>query len=284
MEMKARDLMVLALGIIGLCVLGGCASNHKENNPSATTVTINGFASQGTIDFTKTGKFETFTYDTNYSISNNTWGMGINGSGTACTFKETVNGSSAFGWFWDVTGTGVVIYPEVGYGWTPNGAQIWAGNPVIPRISEGKNITVDFAVKSQYSSDGTWNLAFDIWLTPTQHPTSTKPGYEIMVWLDHNKQGPWANGAAPARVTIDGVTYDAYTNEGRDGGWIVLSYINVGSAIYNKTGFNLSNIVNDAVSRFGVPTSEYVNAIEFGNEVITGSGMTEITKWKVNIQ
>jgi hypothetical protein len=279
-----NKVMALSLGILGLSVLFGCASSEQASSSSAATATLNGFPTQGAIDFKKTNSFETFVFNTNYSISNNMWGVGVNGSGTSCAFQETVNGATAFGWSWNVTGTGVVIYPEVGYGWTPNGAQIWAGNPIIPRISEGKNITVDFAVKSQYASGGTWNLAFDLWLTPTAHPASTKPGYEIMVWLDHNKQYPWANSAAPTRVTIDGVTYDAYTNKGSDGGWIVLSYINVGAAVYNKTGFNLSNIVNDAVSRFGIPTSEYVNAIEFGNEVVTGSGMTEITKWKVNIQ
>jgi hypothetical protein len=52
---------------------------------------------------------------------------------------------------------------------------------------------------------------------------------------------------------------------------------------YNVTG-GWNVVVYPSVGHGWSPNSYYVPAVEFGNEIIVGSGMTEFTKWSVNIK
>lgn len=291
--MKAFGKIIVAA--LALAALVGCSVPVSDDaevqtgngaRAAAASRSFYGYTTQGAVTQASDTNWAKYSLSPEeLTIENNQWGVGTNGQGSSTVFTETINGKAASGWAYNVyNGTGVTIYPEVGYGWSPNGNNSWGGSPVIPQISENKAITSDFDIVSSHSSSSdTWNLAYDIWITPAQKPTTVQGGFEIMIWLDHNKQGPWANGASPRNVSIGGVNYNAYTNKGNDSGWTVLSYINTGSGIYSKTGFNLSDVINDAVSAYGIPKSDYVAAIEFGNEVINGSGITELKTFTVSI-
>lgn len=109
-----------------------------------------------------------------------------------------------------------------------------------------------------------------------------------MIWLDHSQQFPAGSdqGLSP---TINGVSFEIWSSgiNGMGSGtdkWTCISYVNKGTGIYTNSAFNLKDIIKDAVTRFSIPGTYYLSAIEFGNEVINGSGMLEIGDWSITVQ
>ncbi|MGD0527139.1 MAG: hypothetical protein ABSE49_18500, partial [Polyangiaceae bacterium] len=245
--------------------------------------TFDGYTTTGTVTASTATDWAEYTYGTDFTVENNQWGIPSNGQGTSTIFTETVNNQPGFGWAYDITsGTGVTIFPEVGYGWTPNGNVSWGGNPVIPQLSANRSITAAFDMASQHSAGSTWDFAYDIWITSSSQPSSTTGSFELMIWLDHENQGPWSTQGPQGLVTIDGVTYQRYTNAGA-ADWTCLTYVNQGAGLYQSSAFSLSDVIADAAAKFGIPSSDYVASIEFGNEVVVGSGMTEIFAWSIDV-
>jgi len=84
----------------------------------------------------------------NFKVVNNTWGISThsipgNGTGQSAVFEELVNGVSTIGWAWDVKKIqfAPVVYPEIGWGWSP-WLMDWHNSPVpIWRISDHKRYT-----------------------------------------------------------------------------------------------------------------------------------------------
>jgi len=132
-------------------------------------------------------------------------------------------------------------------------------------------------------------MAFDIWITPSNTPTTTNNSYELMIWLDHGGQYPAGSDTHNSFTDDSGNSYEIYsTGTGGMGSgndtWTCLSYVNQGPGIYADPAFNISSIISGAVSRFDIPTTDYIASIEFGNEVLNGSGMTEISNWAITIK
>ncbi|URZ00689.1 carbohydrate-binding protein [Clostridium felsineum] len=264
------------------------------NNP-AVGININGQQANGSVSTVKSSNWDTITtpYLPGMAIVNNLWGIGKNGTGSGSIFTEKVNNKDAFGWSWNMNSTNnnVVSYQEVGWGWSPNSGAWFNGAVPLHQISENKSYTVDFNLKRTNRS-GAWDTAFDIWSYPQTQPTGGsggfKGGYEIMVWLDHEVQGPW--GSNPQDVYINGHHFKVYDNDGSSG-WRVISYINQDAPINDATGFSLSNFWNDAATRYSSGTSSsvgltkdhYINAIEFGSESCGGQGMLEVQNYNINI-
>ncbi len=272
-------LRLCALFVCPSILMTGCGS-AAEGTVQEASVALYGYSTEGDVTAETSGDFSRLAYNGNYAVENNDWGVGQNGQGGSTSFIETNN---TIGWAWNVyNGTNVVIYPEVGYGWSPNGNSSWGGNPTIPQLSANQTITSNFNIRGQYSQGGTWDMAYDIWITSAQHPANTVGSFELMIWLDHNQNGPWSTQGPQGVVNIDGVNYQRYTNAGA-ANWTCLTYINQGAGIYNGTSFNISDVIKDAAAKFGIPNSYYVSSIEFGNEAVNGSGMLEISNWAINI-
>ena len=100
-------------------------------------------------------------------------------------------------------------------------------------------------------------MAYDIWITSAAHPANTVGSFELMIWLDHNLGGPWSTQGPQGEVNIGGVDYQRYTNAGA-ADWTCLSYVNQGAGIYNGTNFDISDVINDAAAKFGIPSNYYV--------------------------
>jgi MYXO-CTERM domain-containing protein len=277
-------LRVSMLAIVSALVAMGCSGVADGTVQAASikpaTVNFYGYDTEGDVTAQTSGNFARLAYNGDYAVENNDWGVGQNGQGGSTSFLETNN---TIGWAWNVyNGTNVVIYPEIGYGWSPNGNASWGGNPIIPQLSEHKTITSSFNIRGQYSPDGTWDLAYDIWITSAQHPTNTVGSFELMIWLDHNKNAAWSTKGPQGLVTIGGVSYQRYTNAGA-ANWTCLSYVNQGAGVYDGSNFNVSDVIADAAATFGIPDNDYVSSIEFGNEAVNGSGMLEIANWAVDV-
>jgi len=223
----------------------------------------------------------------NYRLSNNVWNKGAAcGPYSQSVFTETLNGAPAFGWSWrwpdsDVS---VVSYPELGYGYSPWNGSSWGGSPAIPARIGTKAISASFDVES--SRRGSYNLAFDIWVTnPTNSPTSSDIAYEIMIWLDHSGFPP-SGGRIAQGVKIGGRTFDVWEmscmKDGKKAKWTDITY--VAEAPVYRGSVDISGFFADLVANRGVSNSLYIASIEFGNEVMAGSGVTEITDWSVAVE
>jgi hypothetical protein len=267
---------------VALAFVAGAALEARDAQAGGGT-TFYGYTTTGTVTASDATDWAEYTYGTDFKVENNQWGIPSNGQGNSTVFTETENNQPGFGWAYDITsGTGVTIFPEVGYGWTPNGNVSWGGNPSIPQLSENRSVTAAFQMASQHSAGSTWDFAYDIWITPSNQPSSTVGSYELMIWLDHENQGPWSTQGPQGLVTLGGVTYQRYPNAGA-ADWTCLSYVNQGPGLYQSSDFSISDVINDAAVKFGISSSYYVASIEFGNEVVVGSGMTEIFQWEINV-
>lgn len=265
------------------------------NNPSIGSW-INGSQANGSVAAIKTVAWEAIIPPmTGMKIVNNTWGIPDNGYGDCAVFAEDVKGTYTFGWSWNLTQTkpnSVIVYPEIGWGWSPNSGGWFNGATVMNKISDNKKYLVDMDLKRTNRS-GSWNTAFDVWLYPMQNPTGGsgggKGGYEIMIWFDHEVQGPW--GSNPQPVTINGRNWLVYDNDG-SAGWRVISYIVQGAGIESVRNYDLSAFFNDAANRYangtahsiGLSRSHYINAVEFGSESCGGTGMLEVANYKLSVQ
>lgn len=221
-------------------------------------------------------------------VVNNTWGIPDNGTGSVAVFDETVHGAYTFGWAWNLTpkaSNQVIAYPEIGWGWSPNASDWFNGPTPLHRISDNKSYKVDFNIKRTNRS-GIWNTAFDIWIYPMDKPTGGsggfKGGYELMIWLDHEVQGPWGSNPQYG-VNLAGSTWTAYSNDG-SAGWKVLTYIKEGAGLNDARDFDLTAFLNDVVSRYGVPRTHFINAVEFGSESCGGQGMLEVANYQLKVQ
>ena len=222
-----------------------------------------------------------------YRLENNVWNKGVaRGPYNQSVFAETLDGAEAFGWTWNWPNAGgnVVSYPEVGYGYSPWGMSSWGGSPAIPAKIGAKAITASFDMKS--SMRGSYDLAFDIWVTgPTATPTSADIRYEIMIWLDHKGLSP-AGRKLASGLSIGGVDYDLWEMRGMQNGttatWTYFAYV-ADAPVYSGS-VDISGIFADLVDARGVSSSLYIASIELGNEVVTGSGVTEIKDWSIGVR
>ena len=244
-----RRVAHLLLAMMAALASPACG-DHEEVGSSSAAVSgsesLYGYTTQGSVTAQTSGNYAQLAYNGDYAAENNDWGIPQNGQGGSTTFLETINGSAALGWAYNAyDGTGVVMYPEVGYGWSPNANASWGGNPTIPQLSQNQVITSNFNIVSQHSANSDWDLAYDIWITSSAHPANTVGSFELMIWLDHNINQAWNTQGPQGLVTIDGVSYQRYTNAGA-ADWTCLSYVNQGAGIYNGSGFNISDVINDA--------------------------------------
>ncbi len=113
---------------------------------------------------------------------------------------------------------------------------------------------------------GDYDVAYDIWFSQTATTSGQPNGTEVMIWIDHSGF-PQPSGSQTDTVTIDGATWEVWTNN--NGGWQVVSYVqSPGTSSVN--GLDLMPFFNDAVERGSLQNTWYLIDIEMGFEVWTG--------------
>jgi len=210
-----------------------------------------------------------------YLFQNNVWGKGSISDYEQCLFEASGGGFPAgWHWIWPQPGGGVKAYPEVIFGHKPwNASSTTLDLPV--QLSEDPEITAAYDITQDAS--GSYNLAFDIWLTSTNPPTGNTITREIMIWLDRNIIV--AAGTFQETVTIDSESYDFYRADFAD--WTYLAFVKTAPEFSGNTRIDL--FFDYLVGEGHITAAEYCASIEFGNEVISGSGQTELTSYSVTI-
>lgn len=219
-----------------------------------------------------------------FQAQNNTWGKGSLKGWTQCIgMNANPDGSLAARWSWDwpKEGTGVKSYPEIVYGQKPGGPST---DPALPlRLNEVASARVDYSVDS--SNKGKNNLAFDLWLTDTDNPTTfgVPPiTHEVMIWVDGwDKMAP--GGSWVEKVEIDGRPYMVFVANGWGDGWRYVAFVST-ETLYGEQSFEIASFLNYMVENDLASGEEYLASIEFGNEVVDGTGDTILSRYEISVE
>jgi hypothetical protein len=214
-------------------------------------------------------------------LTNNVWGAGVDETFVSSIF---IDPQKSFGWAWERNdprprlGENCTkpIFPSVRIGGSPWEASNTAQFPI--KVADLKSLTLDLAYNYPVVPTGSYNLAYDIFLSDNNKPTANpQPKAEVMIWLHNTFQQP----------------VNSYKGEVSDGTNIFKLY----SWVLPNGREYYSFILKDQSSRpFGIKVDAgkllyylnlnqgwYVPGVELGNEINSGSGKIEITRLVVSV-
>lgn len=210
-----------------------------------------------------------------YILLNNVWGKGDRTDYEQCITRTELKSGLQFGWEWNWPNDGsnnVKAYPEIIYGWKPwSGSSTSSDLPV--QLTEVDSIVISFQ-KVRSILYGSGNLTFDLWITSSGQPNPGNIEHEVMIWLERSILRP--GGSNQATVTIDGYTYDFYR---ADWNWTYLAFIL--QAEEDVDVLHLNTFLDFLIGEGHILADEYLASIEFGTEIVYGSGNTVIQDYTI---
>ena len=211
-----------------------------------------------------------------YLVENNVWGQGNITDFTQCIYRTGSGDDIHFGWNWDWPGgsSNVKAYPEVMFGKKP-----WSSSSTNTALPiKIQNLDEFYVV---YDLDmvaaGSYNLAFEFWVTTDSMSSETGITTEVMIWMDNNLISPAGN--IIGTVTFDGLDYNLYRAD-----WDSWTYFAFLSAEPQYNGvLGVHHFVDHLVSQGMLNSDEYFADFELGNEVVYGTGQTEIRQYEIYV-
>ena len=208
-----------------------------------------------------------------YLIENNVWGQGSINEFTQCIF--TANDSS-FGWNWDWPDIGynVKAYPEIIFGkkpWSVNSTT----NELPIKIDNVETFEVNFDLNIEAS--GNYNLAFEFWVTEDSISNQDQITNEVMIWTANSLLQP-----AGEQISVffsDGYYYDLYRAEFDD--WIYYAFVS--QTDQQEGTLHVHNFINYMLATGHLNPNEYMASFELGNEIVSGSGQTNIQQYSISV-
>ncbi len=211
-----------------------------------------------------------------YIVENNVWGQGDIDDFIQCIYRTGNGDDIHFGWSWDWPNSNndVKSYPEVIYGKKP-----WSSSSTTPelpiKINNIDEMYVDYDLNM--NANGSYNLAFEFWVTTDSLSSQTGITTEVMIWMDNNIINP--AGSLIATVNFDGFEYKVYRANWDS--WTYLAFLSVEPQYSGLLAIH--NFVDYLVNEGMLNPNEYFADFEMGNEVIYGTGKTDITKYDLYI-
>jgi hypothetical protein len=212
-----------------------------------------------------------------YIVQNNVWNKQGITEYEQCIYKEDPAENFPFGWhwIWPQPPGGVKAYPEIIFGHKPWSATSTTAHLPI-QISSITDITVSYNITQ--TAEGSYNLAFDIWLNDTNPPTAESITREIMIWLDREMMVP-AGDCLAADVDINDELYDFYKDDFPD--WTYIAFVKQTAEFSGNTRIDL--FFDYLVTNSHISDAEYCSSIEIGNEVVYGEGSTEFIDYFIEV-
>jgi hypothetical protein len=230
--------------------------------------------------------FDSFSLDGGYIIMNNTWNrQATTGPHKQRIFLKESGGKAAFGWNWQWgQSTNVVSYPEVLYGDSPWDTNVRSA-PGMPFLVGTKEVTIDFAVDLE--AKGIYNMAFEFWVVSKTPAFRRDITHEVMIWNANNGMLP--AGSYYDEVSFGGIKYDVFygKNHGDASGGSLNKWDYIAFEAHTPVlsgPLNLSQFIDYLIEEGILNNSLYITTIEFGNEIVQGTGNAEIRDYKVNIE
>lgn len=273
-----------------------------QRNLPAFTVQASGyvrpplFTSVPDTNFNMTSGLDAFVYNGAYFVQNNMWGVGGYPAGTYYTASAGVGPLTSTGgvqarWKWDYPNMDVEQevkgYPAVGIGQKP-GQRSTPGSNLPKHIGAINSVMTSWDVQAVYTGRG--HLAFDLWLTRDPNLYSCFPctpiTHEIMVAVDDfNNNYAMGNPAWYfSSAVINGVTYRIWKADNFGSGWrfIVLQMMN---PIHVTKGSLDFKPIFDYLKSVGlISGQEYLSSIEFGHEMVYGTGDVFVRDFKAEVK
>ncbi|MCK9170139.1 MAG: hypothetical protein M0P01_06955 [Treponema sp.] len=276
-----RNMKLLKLLIVSALVLPALCSCTSVNKDLDAT-----YKPQGTITASAGKDWESVLYNTQYRVVNNVWNKkAATGSRFQTVFVENNGSSTGPGWQWDwVNSSGMVVaYPEVIYGDKPWDPLSGIASP-FPCQAGLCTITADF--DASVNARGVYNMAFSVWCVSGLPEGIDNITHEIMIWTMNRGMKP--AGKKYADTVIDGKEYSVYVKGGHtdnSGGsnhsWTYIAF----EAKQDITSgpFPVSRFTDYLISQNLLDRTSYITSVELGNEIVSGTGCTEIQNYAVSV-
>ena len=217
---------------------------------------------------------------------NNMWAREkAKGAFEQCVLRRGAEGQAQHGWTWAWPGFEPLGYgfPEIIFGWKPwSQASTDAKLPI--RISDLKELAVRYAVSTE--STGKISLAASLWLTTSGQATAPNPlaiANEIAIWLDY-PEGATPSGERSGSLQIEGLDYELWHSpdhgdRGNGQGWDL--YYLKGPNHRLQGTLKLDRFLEAMQSKQLIAPDRFVASVEFGNELMSGSGTTWVSDFDV---
>jgi hypothetical protein len=278
---RDRNMKLLRMVILyAVLLLPLCSCTSVSNDMDVK------YEPQGTVTAYAGKDWESLLYDTQYRVVNNVWNKkAAAGRRFQTVFVENNSSSTGFGWQWDwANSSGMVVsYPEIIYGDKPWDPLSGVDSP-FPCQAGLSTITADF--DASVNARGVYNMAFSVWCVSGLPQGIDKITHEIMIWTMNRGMKP--AGKKYSDVIIDGKEYDVYVKGGHtdnSGGsnhqWTYIAF----EAKQDITGgpFPVSRFMEYLISRNLLDSTFYITSVELGNEIVYGSGCTEVQNYAVSV-
>jgi hypothetical protein len=290
--MKTQKLVrLVGLFAFTLPALGCGAARPEASGPEATTSAPQQAPGKGAEGVTAHCEAWASHVDGPYKYENNVWGSNkVKGAYEQCLLRRKRDGREEVGWTWTFPGfdPSVFAYPQIIFGWKP-----WSGGKPTDarfplRVGDARHLALHYEVETEAS--GSYNLAPEIWITESgewsEQPNPKLISAEIMFWMDYNE------GARPAGRVIetpefDGVTYELWKadeigDKGDGKGWALYSFKS--PTVQHQGTISIHQLLAYLAQKGHVDPNHYVASVEFGNEVMGGSGTTWVKRFEVELE
>ncbi|MET3973073.1 hypothetical protein ABID62_009179 [Bradyrhizobium sp. S3.9.1] len=216
-------------------------------------------------------------------VANNAWNPGSLVDGVDYTIQSTSNlnnltEGTTFQWsFPTVTDlySPVRAYPDIIFGVAPYGDTVNATDTTHTFPMQLGNIaalTADYS--TTYSGDTTgFNVSFDIWLTSAPNGDGSTVTNEIMIWTHGNAFQPW--GDAIGKYS-NGAYSGTFYHTGTYTALILDNDVPAGT-------FDINSVFDSLKSLNVVSDKEWLASVDFGSEVISGSGSLTINNLDLSL-
>jgi hypothetical protein len=180
-------------------------------------------------------------------------------------------------WRWDVVSDQPYVkgFPQILYGINP-----WARIPSTDRlpvqVSDVRKLTSSYFIGLQ--AEGTYNLAFDLWITEDDTPIESERTHEIMIWLAGNIPPGMARDR---EASIAGENYDFYRSTTEDG---LPFYLFIAQNRRTNGITNLGAFLFYLRANGLLPHDVYLSTIELGTEIWEGQGSAIVRAFSVGLQ
>jgi Glycosyl hydrolase family 12 len=228
-----------------------------------------------------------FTLDRGYRVYNNVWNKeAAHGPHQQSIFSRSAAERPAFGWQWRwPSSDGVVAYPEVIYGDTPWDLKPHHGAPLLPVRLGSRRVIVDY--EASFEAGGICNMAFEFWTVSSLPASPSAITHEVMIWIDNKDMTP--AGTWTDVFTLGGTTYDMFVHEGHGDAsgknpqkWTYVAFLARKPVLEGP--LDISAFAAFLQSRGLLGGNLSMTSLELGNEIVTGSGRTEVRRYKVTVQ
>ena len=126
-------------------------------------------------------------------------------------------------------------------------------------------------------ASGNYNLAFEFWVTEDSTSNQEQITNEVMIWTTNSLLQP--AGEQIAVFFSDGYYYDLFRAEFND--WIYYAFVS--QTDQQEGTLNVHNFINYMVATGYLNPNEYLASFELGNEIVNGSGQTNIRQYSISV-